>query len=157
DRHALEASSFPEKEQEVEQLRHRRLDVIHIGWIVLSLGALLLGYASLWVFLPARAVAIGHGIGGVVLVALIPLGALIFLKAYPGAQMQREAASEKFRSLDAVGQSRASGMAPAGRRGGMMNNMDRVEDAAVPGAVDPLQALGMVNRDSAPAAPRVRN
>ena len=43
-------------------LRQKRLSAVRLGWFILVLTGLALGYASLWMFLPIKHVLILHGV-----------------------------------------------------------------------------------------------
>jgi hypothetical protein len=60
----LAASSFPIKAQEFEQLRHRRLELVHLGWQLLAAVLILVGYILLWILVrPLWVVLALHGFG----------------------------------------------------------------------------------------------
>jgi hypothetical protein len=89
-RHTLAASSYPQKQIVTEQLRHQRLHLVRLGWAVFVLAALALGYAALWVYLSTRTVLLLHGVAGLVLVVVIPVGFASFVvlqSAVPGAKL----------------------------------------------------------------------
>ncbi len=89
--HSLAANSLPAKEKTVEQLRERRLEWIHMGWIILALMALAAGYAALWGFLSLGEAIKIHVRVGAVLVVLSP--GLLLLLLLPATKVYRMSAT----------------------------------------------------------------
>jgi uncharacterized protein YfaS (alpha-2-macroglobulin family) len=91
--HSLSANSLPEKQQIVQQLRSRRLDLIRMGWICLVIGALAAAYSALWVFLSVGDVVKIHIIGGAVIAMLAFVGiAVLFVGSQPGSKFETRSA-----------------------------------------------------------------
>jgi uncharacterized protein YfaS (alpha-2-macroglobulin family) len=132
--HSLSANSLPEKEQIVQQLRSRRLDMIRLGWICLVIGALTAAYSALWVFLSVGYVVKIHAIGGAVIATLGLLGiAVLFVGNQPGSKFA----------------SRSTGMAPdkmADSKEPQMKSADWAPKAAPPAQAAPRD--GVSNRIS---------
>jgi hypothetical protein len=155
-RHTLAVSSFPEKVQKLEQLRLQRLNLVRRGWIGLVLGALLLGYVSLWVYLPAYQVLMIHGIGLIVVMAL-GTAALVIMVLGTGAKstfMPTDTAAPAGRMAEGMrdrGMDFAKQLASRPRQGVRKNDWPGDAGNAPPTAAGPPKKADQ------PAAPRVRN
>ena len=149
--HSLAASSFPDKEKRVLELRAKRLNAVHLGWVGLILASMLLAYAAVW-SLPLANVLKIHGAAWLLLVPLGLLGVLgwTLIPEAPQARIFRDdraGAILRHHGLDLTNTDLG-----LDDRLPLAYNVDRLEEVSVPGLLAEVAAAWTPCSRPAPAA-----